>query len=190
MTAAEWLLRSIRNTQKDRDQLARFRCADSSVEWQVEVEAFVQHQLRDWRYDPRAQENDPRVLLLLHAKTKELIGVAAHERIVLQAGDSSFHATKLEVAALATDWQGRKFGTGERASDVLLSGVMTDINARVPPRYARVLALVHEDNHRSLRMCQRHGFTEELSRPEQLSQYRRLLTTHRNNDQGHALTHG
>ena len=50
-----------------------FRCADSSVSWQAEVESFIQHDLYDWRFDPRARSNDPRVLLLFDAG-KHLIG--------------------------------------------------------------------------------------------------------------------
>jgi hypothetical protein len=179
VSTAEWTLRSVRNTRKDRKSLSAFACADLPIPWQAEVEDFVQTQLFDWRYAPLAQANDPRALLLFHARTKALIGVAAHERMVLQAGIDSFHATKLEIIALANDWQGRAFTTGDRASDVLMSAVMTDITARVPPRFARVLAVVHEANDRSIRLCRRYGFTDELSRSDELSQYRRLLTAHR-----------
>jgi hypothetical protein len=31
-----------------------------------------------------------------------------------------------------------------------MSAVMTDVSSRLPPRDARVFAVVHEDNHRSL----------------------------------------
>jgi hypothetical protein len=173
-----WRLRSIRNTSKDRGRLARFKCADVSVAWQAEVEDFVQNHLFDWRYAPLAHDNDPRVLLLLSAATDELIGIAAHERVILQANEASFRATKLEVVAIETDWQGGTIA-GQRVSDVLMSGAMTDIIARVPERFARVLAVVHEDNERSIKVCRRYGFTEELSRSEQLPEYRRLLTAHR-----------
>lgn len=144
MSSAEWVFRSIRNTKKDKERLLAFACADRSVSWQAEVEDFVRAMLFDWRYAPLAQDNDPRVLMLFHKKSTALIGVAAHERIVLKAGDTSFAATKLEVVAIATSWQRRTFTNGERASDVLMSGVMTDVIARVPPRFARVMALVHE----------------------------------------------
>jgi hypothetical protein len=79
----------------------------------------------------------------------------------------------------SAEWQRRTFTNGERASDVLMSGVMTDVVARVPPRFARVMAVVHEDNLRSIKLCRKHGFTEELSRAEQLPSYRRLLTAHK-----------
>lgn len=180
MSKREWSLRSIRKTQHDRARLAAFSCADQLVRWQLEVENFVRQDLFEWRFAPQARENDPRVLLLLHAPTAELIGVAAHERLRLQTSRAErFWATKLEVVAVATAWQGKRFRGGLRASDVLMSGVMSDIAARVPPRFARVMALVHEDNSRSIQLCIRHGFTEELSRVADLPEYRRLLTEHR-----------
>lgn len=58
-----------------------------------------------------------------------------------------------------------------------MSAVMTDIGARVPPRDARVYAIVHEDNHRSIALCRRHGLTEDMSRPHQA--YRRIVTSHK-----------
>lgn len=178
MTRPEWLVRSVRKTQKDRTRLETFTCADRLVPWQVEVEDFVRNQLFDWRYAPLARENDPRLLLMLHRPTQDLIGVVAHERLLLQAEDGSFPATKLEVVAIATAWQGRSFAAGHRVSDVLMSAAMTDVRARVPSRFARVLALVHEDNVRSLSLCRRHGFIEELSRAEKLQHYFRLITGH------------
>ncbi len=84
------------------------------------------------------------------------------------------------IRAFSCAWQGRCFNSGGRASDVLLSGALGDIAARVPPRKARVLAIVHEDNARSLAVCRRHGFTEELSRNPMSPFYRRLITAHRN----------
>lgn len=56
---------------------------------------------------------------------------------------------------------------------------MTDIAQRVPPRDARVFAVVHEDNERSIALCKRHGLVAEMSRPNGLPQYRRLITEHR-----------
>jgi hypothetical protein len=53
---------------------------------------------------------------------------------------------------------------------------MTDVSARVPPRDARVFAVV-QDNHRSLALCERYGLVEEISRPH--PDYRRLVTSHR-----------
>lgn len=161
----------------DRELLASFACADPAVRWQAEVEQFIQAQLTDWAFDPHADAGDPRLLLAFTA-AGELFGVAAHERVVLRAGDGTgFPATKLEVVGVALKWQGRSFSAGERASDVLMSAVMTDVSCRVPPRDARVYAIVHEDNHRSRAVCRRHGLTEEMSRPH--PSYRRVVTPHK-----------
>jgi len=89
-------------------------------------------------FDPYADAGDPR-LLLAFTTEGDLFGVGAHEQVVLQAGDgTSFPATKLEVVGVALEWQGRTFPMGERASDVLMSAVMTDVSSRLPPRAPRV----------------------------------------------------
>jgi hypothetical protein len=131
----------------DRELLASFACADQAIRWQAEVEEFIRTQLTDWAFDPQASDGN------------------------------GFAATQLEVVGVALKWQGRSFPAGERASDVLMSAVMTDVSSRVPPRDARVFAIVHQDNHRSLAVCQRHGLTEEMSRPH--PSYRRLVTPHK-----------
>jgi hypothetical protein len=170
-----WRIRTGRSG--DRALLAGFSCADPAVPWQVEVEQFIRHHVIDWALDPHAASADPRLLLAFDEVSGDLFGIAAHERIVLQRGDgASFDATKLEVVAIATPWQGRRFSDSNRASDVLMSAVMTDVSARVPGRDARVLAIVHEDNVRSLALCHRYGLTEEMSRPH--PSYRRLITSH------------
>jgi hypothetical protein len=175
MTGAGWRIRP--GSPGDRELLVSFTCADPAVRWQVEVEQFIQEQLAEWAFDPHAADGDPRLLLAFTA-AGDLFGVAAHERVTLQADDGArFHATKLEVAAIALKWQGRSFPTGERASDILMSAVMTDVSARIPPRDARVYAIVHDDNHRSIALCRRHGLTEEMSRPH--PSYRRIVTPHR-----------
>jgi hypothetical protein len=175
MTRAGWHIRP--GSPGDRELLASFACANPAVRWQAEVEQFIKTQLTDWACDPHAAAGDPR-LLLAFTKAGDLFGVAAHEQVILQASDgTSFPATKLEVVGIALKWQGRSFRTGERASDVLMSAVMTDVSSGVPPRDARVYAIVHEDNHRSLAVCRRHGLTEEMSRPH--PSYRRLVTPHK-----------
>ncbi|MFI7517037.1 hypothetical protein ACIBVK_26445 [Micromonospora echinofusca] len=176
MTQPEWRIRTAQ--ARDRDLLASFICADPVVNWQVEVEQFIRKHLLDgWALAPGAVDDDPRLLLAFTA-TGELFGVAAHERQFLQGGSGvRFAATKLEVAAVSKPWQGRRFGSGARASDVLMSAVMTDVASRVPPRDARVFAIIHEDNHRSLALCRRHGLVQEMTRPH--PEYRRLVTAHR-----------
>lgn len=179
MSSTPWLVRHARKTPGDRLLLAGLACADPSVPWQVEVESFVREQVFDWRFDPHARGQDPRLLLVFERRSNALVGLAAHERTTLVAKNgASFPATKLEVVALALAWQGRTFPSRVRASDVVMSAAMVDVRARVPPRDARVLAVVHEANVRSLDLCRRHWFVEELSRPVDLPHYRRLITRH------------
>ncbi len=173
MTVAGWRIRP--GSPSDRELLASFACADPAVRWQAEVERFIQAQLADWAFDPYAAEGDPR-LLLAFAAARDLFGVAAHERVTLQAGNGTqFHATKLEVVAVALKWQGRSFphrGAGQRCPHVCLDDRRQ--RARPATRDARVYAIVHEDNHRSIAVCRRHGITEEMSRPH--PSYRRIVT--------------
>ena len=176
--SATWRVRSARNTKKDRALLEAFSCADRAFRWQAEVEDFICAALFDWAFEPLAKPRDPRLLLTFVRSTMELVGVAAHERVTLQhRRRARFAATKLEVVAIARRWQGQMFEPGVRASDVIMSAVMADIEHRVPPRHARVFAVVHEDNVRSIALARRYGFVEELSRPH--PSYRRLLTGHR-----------
>lgn len=173
MSATEWLVRTARSS--DQKLLAAFSCAASGVRWETEVETFIRGTILRWAHDPNAKAQDPRLLLLFQRRPREFVGLAAHERTKLLANNADiFDATKLEVVAIARDWQGRRFRGGARASDVLMSAVMTDISARVPPRDARVFAVVHEKNVRSIELCRRHGLVEELSRPA--PDYRRLIT--------------
>ena len=166
---------------RDQKLLAAFRCADPTVPWQVEVEVFIQRDVLKWALDPFAAESDPRLLLVFDRRSNELVGMGAHERQVMSGPGGSFPATKLEVVAVASAWQGRRFeegvGDGPRVSDVVMSAVMTDVSARVPPRDARVFAVVHEENARSLALCRRYGLVQELTRPG--PSYRRLVTAHR-----------
>jgi hypothetical protein len=171
----EWHVRSGRPS--DRDLLAAFECADPAIQFEVDVEEFIRTQLIDWTFDPHAVDGDPRLLLAFVTATGELFGVAAHERVTLGSGETKFAATQLEVAAIARPWQGHRFNSGERASDVLMSAVMTDVSARVPPRDARVFGIVHRDNQRSLALCRRYGLIEEMSSPD--PSYRRPMTEHR-----------
>lgn len=129
------------------------------------VEEFINHHLLDWAFSQGAVEDDPRVLLILERASNSLVGLAAHERAFLGSSDADKIAgTKLQVVAVARDWQGKRFESGERASDVVLSAVMTDIVARRPPRDARVYAIVHVENTKSIALCRRHGLTSELER--------------------------
>jgi hypothetical protein len=86
MTGAGWHIRP--GVPSDRALLASFACADPAVRWQVDVEEFIQTQLTDWAFDPHAGDGDPR-LLLAFTPAGDLFGVAAHERVILQAGDGT-----------------------------------------------------------------------------------------------------
>jgi hypothetical protein len=165
-------------TKRDRALLAKFVCADARHRWSVEVEQFIRDQVLDWALAEGAAEDDPRLLLVLDRRADSLIGVAAHERVFLGTSDAEkISATKLYVVAVSSAWQGKRFATGERASDVVMSAAMADIAARRPPRDARVYGVVHEDNVKSLALCRRHGLVHELDRNER--GYIRLVTEHR-----------
>jgi len=73
---------------------------------------------------------------------------------------AAFAAPKLEVLAVSSGWQGRRFACG----------------ARIPPRNTRVFAVVHEENAPSIALCSRHGLEHELTRPH--PRYRGLVTRH------------
>ena len=82
-----------------------------------------------------------------------------------------------QVHPVARTARGPEESEGPRVSDVVMSAVMTDVSARVPPRDARVFAVVHEENARSLALCKRYGLVREMTRPD--PSYRRLVTDHR-----------
>jgi hypothetical protein len=161
-----WVARAA--TPHDDGLLLSFDWVGTGASWEREVQAFVAGQLLQWAFDPYAQDGDPRLLLVLTAGTGDLVAVGAHERVMLADSGSGerFAATKVEVVAVAKAWQSRRFDaggaadperTGPRVSDVVMSAVMADVASRVPPRDARVLAVVHQDNLRSLALCHRYG---------------------------------
>lgn len=174
MSEPAWIIRTHRKT--DAKRLGAFECATANVKWQLEVERFVRNKLHDWTTAPLGKtHSDARTILLVCRASRELVGVAAHERVRLSSPLSGeFDGTKIEVVAISTAWQGKRFSSGERASDVLMSAVMFDIENRLPPRSKRVLAVVHKDNGRSIALCQRHGLARALSNPD--PDYLRLIT--------------
>jgi|HubBroStandDraft_1064217.scaffolds.fasta_scaffold02585_5 hypothetical protein len=176
MTEPEWRVRVA--SESDRVRLAGFTCADRTARWSVEVEKVIRTQLLDWALAPGAVEDDP-ILLVSARGSNELVGVAAHERLFLSInGAEMFAATKLYVIAVSRAWQGRRFTGGQRASDVVMSAAMSDIAERAPPRDARVYAIVHAQNVKSLALCRRHGLVHELSKARH-DEYVRLVTEHR-----------
>ena len=173
MSEPDWRVRVGRDG--DRELLASFGCSNSTVPYQAEVEQFVQEQLLDWTLTPGATGDDPRLLFLVVTATSELVGVAAHERVILQGSHGvPFNATRLEVIAVTTEWQGKTFESSVRVSDVLMSAVMYDVSRRVPSRDARVFATVHEENERSQKLLRRYGLTEMMS--SSTPGYLRLVT--------------
>jgi RimJ/RimL family protein N-acetyltransferase len=174
MSEPAWLVRPA--TAGDAALLASFRSASSDARWDVEVEdEITSGRLLSWWSDPAAQDWDPRLLLLFERESGELVGVAAHEReSLLDSDGTELEGTHLHVVALSTAWQGRRFATSEKASHILMSAIMQDVRDRVPPRWARVYAVVHEDNHRSLELCARFGLTVEM--PRSHPNYRRIIT--------------
>lgn len=178
MSEPSWLIRSA--TIDDAPLLAVFRSATTAASWDLEVEdEITSGRLLAWWSEPAAQDWDPRLLLLFERASGELVGVAAHERESLRDSDGTeIHGTHLHVAALSRARQGRTFATGEKASHVLMSALMQDVKDRMPPRWARVYAIVHEDNSRSLALCARFGLTAEMPRTH--PQYRRIITERQN----------
>ncbi len=133
-----------------------------------------------WAFEPRAAVDDPRLLLVLDKTSGDLVAVAAHERAEVGVpGVLALVATRIEVVAVARSWQGKRLGanTGAairpRASDVVMSAVMLDVQTRPHARSNRVFATVHQDNARSLALCRRFGLVNEMSRPH--SEYIRLI---------------
>jgi hypothetical protein len=175
MTEPEWRVRVA--GASDRLLLAEFTCANRALPWTIEVEAFIRTELLDWAHAPGAADDDPRILLVFERMSNDLVGVAAHERAFLGvSATQKFAATKLCVVAVCSAWQGRRFASGERASDVVMSAALTDVSARVPPRDARVYAVIHKNNAKSIALCKRHGLTHHLSSPA--ANYLRLVTEH------------
>lgn len=119
--------------------------------------------LIDWAFDPLAAKAKPRIVIVQARQSDAIVGVVAHESARLGIhGGATVEATQLVLIALARRWQGKAFTTGERASDVLMSAAITDIQAVRPPRSGRVFAKIHRQNLRSIALCARYGLTHPL----------------------------
>ncbi|MET0793108.1 MAG: hypothetical protein ABW061_16430 [Polyangiaceae bacterium] len=93
------------------------------------------------------------------------MGVAAHEgQFVGTHALDKVPATKIYLAAASSKWRGKKLSNGDQVSHVVMSAVLTDVATRVPPRDARIFAIVDEQNTRSLALCKRFGLVKELQR--------------------------
>jgi hypothetical protein len=176
MTETAWVVRVA--DESDRKLLKRFSCADPKVRWSLEVQEEIRWRLLDWAKEGAATEYDSRVLLVFDRASQKLVGVAAHERVFLGTTEADkIAATKLHLVGVAKAWQGKSFSTRERVSRVVMNAMMTDIAARVPSRDARLYAIVHEDNVRSLALCKRFGLVHEIERLD--PHYVRLVTASR-----------
>lgn len=163
MTTPAWKVRIA--TEKDRALLTRFTCASREGAWEREVEVEIQNRLLDWALAEGAAADDPTILLVFDSASRDLVGVAAHERQSLGTNAlDKVAATKLHLAAVAEKWQGKTFPSGERVSHVVMNAALADIATHVPPRDPRVFAIVHEDNARSLALCRHFGLAKELRR--------------------------
>ncbi|HEY6728768.1 MAG TPA: hypothetical protein VI197_32375 [Polyangiaceae bacterium] len=141
------------------------------------MEFEIQNRLVDWALAPGAAADDPTILLVFDSTSGDLVGVIAHERQFLGTNAlDKVAATKLHLAAVAAKWQGKTFPGGERVSHVVMNAAMSDIARHVPPRDARVFAIVHERNTRSLALCKRFGLVKALERND--PDYLILATEH------------
>jgi hypothetical protein len=105
MSESDWHIRVGQPT--DRALLTSFTCADPAAGYEIEVEQFIQNQLIDWAFAPKAAIDDPRLLLAAATATGEPFGVAAHERVTLQRPDGApFSATKIEVEEMSSPYPG------------------------------------------------------------------------------------
>lgn len=148
---------------QDCDALSRFRCSGpNSKIWDIEVERFIQESLCDWVF----AAEDAQMILMEDSKGT-LTGVAAYQEISIMKSLMPLKATELTLVALGNETQGKTSSDGKRASDLLMSAVLTDINTHIPPRSHHVFATVHKDNVRSLTLCRRHNLTRELSSPSE-----------------------
>lgn len=164
--------------KKDRKRLAKFACADPTVDWSREVEHVVRNDLLEWALAEGAKKDDPRLLLVFDVASEDLVGLAAHERVSLgSCEEDKVDATKLYLAAVSKDWQGKSFANGARVSHVVMDAAMTDVTTRRPKRDARVYAVVHKDNVKSIALCRRAGLVHEIKREH--PDYVRLVTEHR-----------
>lgn len=85
MTTRGWRVRTARNTPKDRALLGAFPCADRSIGWQTEVEAFIRGALFDWAFALRKPDLADALELLLEVAIAQ-DGASALEALVVLGG--------------------------------------------------------------------------------------------------------
>lgn len=143
-------------------KISTFRCADRQDAYQLEVEEWICGDLVKWTFDPFAAGDEPQLILTIDDATGELVGVCAYAHAMLQSADGQpVMAEKLQVAAVALPYQGKRDAADRRYSDVVLSTALADIEARMPP-LRKVFGLVHVDNEQSLQLLARHDLTRQM----------------------------
>jgi hypothetical protein len=150
--------RQVTDAGTDRDLLLEFRCGRIRP-WEAEVEAWIRTRAADWRFAPDAQDNDPRLGLVI--LDSDVVGVYAHELATyttVHLDADPIRGRKLQVAALSSARQGALVGAGNRLSDELFDLMMGDIATR-PERTELCTGLVHVENVRSRKLLSRHGFS-------------------------------
>lgn len=130
---------------RHREELARFRCAGSRAEWQVEVEEAIQSHLIDHL------ENHPRYAALGGWRNGELVAIATGEP---RPEDPAVWTSNLIAVALGH----RRRGYGRRMKEELI-GVALMAGARV------IVSRVAFDNHPMLELNKALGADLKLERP-------------------------
>lgn len=145
-------------------QIDTFRCADPELDYQVEVERWIQDRLREWVFAHGASDDEPQLLAVLDDQTGELVGVFAHEHAFLQrdGDDRPIPAEKISVVAVGMRFQGKRDVENRRYSDIVMSSGLQAVEARTPPE-RRVFGLVHIDNEDSFRLLERHNMRRRIT---------------------------
>jgi hypothetical protein len=144
-------------------QIAAFRCADQTVDHEVEVERWIQDELASWAFAPGAADDEPQVLATLDVQTGALIGLFAHEHAWMQSSYATIAAEKIALVAVGLDYQRKRDVESRRYSDIVMSSGLQAIEMRTPP-HRRVFGLVHIDNEGSFRLLKRHNMSRRISK--------------------------
>lgn len=141
----------------------RLSCATSNQQWDVEVESFIRTGLRPWMDVSIECGDEPRVLVILDEEPAVIVGIGAHAKSELRDSGFEVAARRLQVAALNVEAQGGSDAEGNRYSSMLISALIQDAQEVDPG--ARIYALVHRDNARSLGMLARAGLVRTVVMP-------------------------
>jgi len=149
-------------TKADRASLERFQCTpESGPVFEREVQTWIR---RDAIPDTNRSGKSDQRLLLVH-DGDDLVAVGCHARWQDIDGKPS---RLWIVGAVALSSQGERLSNGRRASDALVEILLNDVVERDDPPPEWLVAKVHKDNTRSLRLCDRIGLTTEQPLPDNL----------------------